>query len=78
MSMDVLYQIAGMDQPWAAGRAANMIAIMEQYQAGSITLSERDELIRDLVRLDTIDQEATNLEVKTALVSAVWAVSQVV
>ena len=78
MSMDVLYQIAGMDQPWAAGRAANMIAIMEQYQAGAITLDERDELVRDLVRLDTIDQEATSLEVKTALVNAVYLVTKVV
>ena len=67
-----------MDQPWAAGRAANMIAIMEQYQAGAITLDERDELVRDLVRLDTIDQEATSLEVKTALVNAVYLVTKVV
>jgi hypothetical protein len=78
MSMDVLYQIAGMDEPWAAGRAANMIAIMEQYNSGNITVGERDELVRDLVRLDTIDQEATSLEVKTALVSAIHLVTQVV
>lgn len=77
--LDTLYELAGRgDKPWAQERAANMIAITEQYQAGNISLSERDELMRDLLRLDQIDSEADDIEIKTALVTAIWAVAQVV
>ena len=77
MSMQTLYDIAGCDQGWAAQRAAMAIAITEQFQGGGLDRSEYEEMMRDLVRMDTLDAEATDLELKTALVSAVYAISQV-
>jgi hypothetical protein len=77
MSMQTLYEIAGCDQGWAAQRAAMAIAITEQFQGGGLDRSEYEEMLRDLVRMDTLDQEASDLQLKTALVQAVWAVSQV-
>jgi hypothetical protein len=78
MSMQVLYDIAGSDRGWAAQRAAMVIAITEQLQAGNISPDEARELMLDLVRMDQLDAEADDIELKAALVAAVWAVSQLV
>lgn len=78
-AMDQLYELAGRDdKPWAAQRAAMVIAITEQYQGGGLDRSEYQEMMQDLVRMDALDQEADDIAVKTMLVSAVWAVAQVV
>lgn len=77
--LDVLYEIAGMDsKPWAAQRAAMVIAITEQYQGGGLDPSEYQEMMQDLVRMDQLDAEADDMELKAALVTAVWAVAKVV
>ena len=79
MSLQTLYEIAGRDdQPWAASRAAMVIAITEQYQGGGLDRSEYEEMLKDLVRMDALDAEASDIELKTMLVSAVYAVTQVV
>ena len=79
MSLQTLYEIAGRDdQPWAASRAAMVIAITEQYQGGGLDRSEYLEMMQDLVRMDQLDREASDIELKTMLVSAVYAVTQVV
>ena len=61
---------------WARDRAAMALAIAEQYQGGGLDTSEYQELMADLVRMDRLDAEADNLELKTALVTAVYAVAQ--
>ena len=77
--LQTLYEIAARDdKPWAATRAAMVIAITEQYQGGGLDRSEYLEMMQDLVRMDALDSEADDLELKTMLVSAVWAVAQVV
>ena len=79
MSLQTLYEIAGRDDhPWAATRAAMVIAITEQYQGGGLDRSEYEEMLQDLVRMDQLDAEAQDIELKTALVSAVYAVAKVV
>ena len=78
MSLQTLYDIAGSDKGWAATRAAMVIAITEQYQGGGLDRSEYLEMMQDLVRMDALDAEASDIELKTMLVSAVYAVAQVV
>jgi polyhydroxyalkanoate synthesis regulator phasin len=78
MSMQVLYDIAGSDRGWAAQRAAMVIAITEQLSAGNISPDEARELMLDLVRMDQLDSEADDIELKAALVSAVYAVSHLI
>ncbi len=78
MSLQALYEIAGSDRAWAAQRAAMVIAITEQVQAGQLSRDEARELMQDLVRMDQLDSEADDMALKTALVTAVWAVAQVV
>jgi hypothetical protein len=76
--MQALYEIAGSDKGWAAQRAAMVIAITEQLQAGALSREEALELMEDLVRMDQLDAEADDIELKAALVSAVVAVSKLV
>ena len=78
MSMEQLHWIAGSDKGWAAQRAAMVIAITEQYQGGGLDRGEYMEMMQDLVRMDALDQEADDIELKTMLVTAVYAVTQVV
>ena len=78
MSLQTLYNIAGSDKGWAATRAAMVIAITEQYQGGGLDRSEYLEMMQDLVRMDKLDAEADDIELKTMLISAVYAVAQVV
>ncbi len=79
MSLQTLYEIAGRDdKPWAATRAAMVIAITEQFQGGGLDRSEYEEMLKDLVRMDQLDAEADDIELKTALVNAVYIVAKVV
>jgi hypothetical protein len=74
--LDELRAIAGCGRPWAAERADFAIMITEQYQGGGLDESEYQELMRDLVRMDRLNSEADDLELKTALFTAVYAVAK--
>jgi hypothetical protein len=74
--LDDLRAIAGCSRGWAAERAQFAVMITEQYQGGGLDQSEYQELMRDLVRTDRLDREADDLELKTALVTAIYAVAQ--
>jgi hypothetical protein len=77
MSVDTLRAIAGCGRTWAAERANFAVMITEQFQGGGLDAGEYQELMRDLVRMDRLDAEADDLELKTALVTAVYAVAQI-
>ena len=77
MSMQSLYEIAGLGQGWISERAQFAIQIQEQYAQGAITQAEQQELLLDLTRMDEINTNASELELKTALVTAIYAVAQV-
>jgi hypothetical protein len=47
------------------------LAIMSQYEGGGLELDEYQELMRDLVRSDTLNAQADDQEVKNLLVSCV-------
>lgn len=72
-----LQWLAQNGRPWAAQRAAFALEIAQQFQQGAISESEYKELMLDLVRADKLDEEADDLETKTMLVTAIYAVAQV-
>ena len=76
MSIEVLQQIAGSNQGWAATRAQMALQMTEAVNTGQLSASEYQELMRDLVRMDRLDQEASDIELKTMLVTAVYGVAQ--
>ena len=75
--LDDLRAIAGCGRPWAAERANFAVMITEQFQGGGLDAGEYQELMRDLERMERLDAEANDLELKTALVTAVYAVAQI-
>jgi len=77
MSVQQLQTIAASGKPWASNRAQMALAITEQYQGGGVSTSEYQELMKDLVRMDTLNAEADDLALKTALVQAIYLVAQV-
>lgn len=76
--IEQLQQLTQCGRPWAAERAQLALMICEQYHQGQFSESEYKELLLDLVRSDRLDSEADDIEVKTMLVTAVYAVAQVV
>ena len=77
MTMTVLTEIAGRsDKPWASQRAAMAIQMNDQFLQGNLSESEYQELMLDLVRMDRLDSEADDVEMKTLLVTAVYGLAQ--
>ena len=63
-------------RPWAAQRAEIALQMCSAVQNGELSESEFKELMADLVRMDRLDEEADDIEIKTMLVTAVYAVAQ--
>ena len=66
-----LHEIAASGPGWARERAEMALAIMSQYEGGGLDLDEFQELMRDLVRSDTLNAQADDQELKNLLVSCV-------
>lgn len=71
-----LQQLAACGRPWAEQRAQTALQIAEAYHRQEISDGEYQELMADLVRADRLDAEADDLDVKSALVSAVMIASK--
>jgi polyhydroxyalkanoate synthesis regulator phasin len=77
MSESTLRQLADSGPGWAAERAQTALLISQAFSKGQIEEDEYKELMLDLVRADKLDEEADDLETKTMLVTAIYAVAQV-
>lgn len=75
--LDELKDLTTCGRPWAEKRAKMALMINEQYQGGGLDQEEYEQLMRDLVRTDRLDSEADDLETKTLLVNAIYAVAQI-
>jgi hypothetical protein len=59
-----------------AERAQIAVQITEQYQAGGITESEYQELMRDLARFDDVCSNSDELAARTALFTAIVVIAK--
>jgi hypothetical protein len=75
--MTDLDQLLHSDKPWVQQRAQMALQIVNQRQLGQISGDEARELLEDLVRTDVLEQEADDLEMKTFLVSSIYALVQI-
>jgi hypothetical protein len=76
MTIDTLSQLAANPDPAISGRAQYVLQLTEALNTQQITVDEYQELCRDVARMDALDRECADLELKTALVMAVYAVAQ--
>lgn len=73
--IDNLYALAQNGGP-IGERAQMALMLTEQMNQGQISEDEYKELMRDLTRLDEVTDNATSIEHKTMLVTAIYAVAQ--
>ena len=76
MSIDALSQLATSPDPAISARAQYVLQLTEAVNTQQITAEEYQELCRDVARMDALDRECADLELKTALVMAVYAIAQ--
>lgn len=76
--MQQLQALLGCGHEWAEQRAQMALQLTEAYTTEQISADEYKELLQDLIRTDTLDTEANDMAVKTALVTGVYALLQVV
>ena len=76
--MDELKRLAGCGQGWAEQRAQMALSICDQHARGDLSREEYLELMEDLVRTDSLDRVAGDIETKTALIKAVNVVMMLV
>lgn len=75
--MKTLQELTTCGKPWVERRAARAVKLQSAFEAGDIDRSEYQELLEDLVRTDLLDREADNIELKTMLVTGVYALTKV-
>lgn len=75
--LEELKELTTCGRPWAEKRAKMALMIHEQFQGGGLDEDEYKQLMKDLVRTDKLDSEADDLETKTFLVSAIYAIAQI-
>jgi hypothetical protein len=66
-----LQWLASCGRPWAEERAQFALMITEQLGQGAISESEYQELMRDLIRSDKLNECADDQDVKNLLVSVI-------
>jgi hypothetical protein len=76
MSINTLTELATSPDPAISARAQYVLQLTEALNTQQITSGEYQELCRDVARMDALDRECADLELKTALVMAVYAVAQ--
>jgi len=76
MSINTLTELATSPDPAISARAQYVLQLTEALNTQQITSGEYQELCRDVARMDTLDRECADLELKTALVMAVYAIAQ--
>ena len=76
MSIETLRTLTGNPDPAINARARYVLELTQAVNTNQITAEEYQDLCRDVARMDALDRECADLELKTALVTAVYAVAQ--
>lgn len=69
--MDEIKKLLSSDNNWVKQKAELAISFTEQYKNGEMDKSEYQELMLDLVRTDEVMNNASGMEAKAKLQSAI-------
>lgn len=69
--MSVLHEVVNSGQSWAADRANMALQVHEALATGQISQDEAREVLNDLIATEKLDAEATDLQLRAALVFGV-------
>jgi hypothetical protein len=76
--MDELQKLIGCGNAWAEERASTAIELASIHSNGEISDSEYKELLEDLIRTDSISDDASDIEFKSMLIAGVSGLLQVI
>ena len=68
---NVLHEVINSGQSWAAERAMVALQVQEALQNGQMSQDEAREILSDLVSTEKLDAEATDAQLRAALVFGV-------
>ena len=71
----VLHEVINSGQSWAVERATMALQVQEALAAGQMSPDEAREILADLVSTEKLDSEATDMQVRAALV---FGITQIV
>lgn len=69
--MTKLTELVNCGHGWAEERAQIAVSILEQRNSGALSPAEARELLDDLIATDKLEEVADNIQIKSALVSAI-------
>jgi polyhydroxyalkanoate synthesis regulator phasin len=72
---NVLHEVINSGQSWAVERAQMALQVQEALQQGAMSQDEAREVLNDLMSTEKLDAEATDLQLRAALV---FGITQVV
>jgi polyhydroxyalkanoate synthesis regulator phasin len=64
----VLHDVINSGQSWAAERAMMALQVQEALEQGTMSQDEAKEILADLVSTEKLDAEATDMQLRAALV----------
>ena len=76
--MASLQDLAGCGSAWAEKRAKLALDIQAQRNSGALSPEEAAELMEDLISTDKLNEEADDMAVKAALISAINIASKLI
>jgi polyhydroxyalkanoate synthesis regulator phasin len=65
---NVLHDVINSGQSWAAERAMMALQVQEALEQGTMSQDEAKEILADLVSTEKLDAEATDMQLRAALV----------
>jgi polyhydroxyalkanoate synthesis regulator phasin len=65
---NVLHDVINSGQSWAAERAMMALQVQEALAQGTMSHDEAKEILADLVSTEKLDAEATDMQLRAALV----------
>ena len=74
--LEQLQSLTTCGKGWVEKRAQMAIELTEAYQSQKISTDEYKELLQDLVRSDLLELEADDIELKSLLVTGIYALIQ--
>lgn len=76
--MDELQKLIGCGNAWAEQKANMALELASIHSNGEISDSEYKELLEDLIRTDSISDDASDIEFKSMLIAGVSGLLQVI
>ena len=64
----ILHDVINAGQSWATERATIALQVQDALQQGTMSPDEASEILRDLVATEKLDSEATDMQLRAALV----------